>query len=82
MKATNLSQVMYLDNGALAGLTQEQYQKILRVQREKFFAEMGEQIRSIFEQIKAEKIGQKPDWDKFTELVKKAVEEILEDNRK
>lgn len=32
--------------------------------------------------MKGEKIGVKPDWDKFVAIVKKAVKDIIKDNKK
>ena len=70
MAATNLSRPLYSAQGTL------------EERREKFFSEQGEAILQIFEQIKKEKIGIKPDWEKFINTIRKAVEDILKDNDK
>ncbi|MBU1176964.1 MAG: hypothetical protein V1829_00400 [bacterium] len=82
MQATDLSKDMYLESGTLDNLTTEEMDGILKEKREKFFSEKGEEFKKIFEEIKEEKIGIKPDWDKFTTVVKKAVQDILKDNKK
>lgn len=82
MQATDLSEDMYLEKGSLADLTGDEIDKILVEKREKFFSERGDEFKAIFDEIKKEKIGIKPDWEKFTAIVTKAVEKILEDNKK
>ena len=82
MQATDLSKDMYLESGTLDNLDHGQIDKILKEKREKFFSEKGEEFKQLFEEMKSEKIGVKPDWDKFTAVVKKAVEDILKDNKK
>ena len=82
MQATDLSKGMYLENGALDNLAPDEIQRILVEKREKFFSEKGELFKNIFDEMKKEKIGIKPDWDKFTAIVTKAVENILKDNDK
>ena len=82
MQATDLSKDMYLESGALDNLTLDEEQNILIEKREKFFSEKGKLFKNIFEEMKREKIGIKPDWNKFTEIVTKAVENILKDNNK
>ena len=39
-----------------------------------------EDIKHLIEEMKKEKIGRKPAWDKFVEVVTKAIEDILKDN--
>ncbi|OGY44795.1 MAG: hypothetical protein A2729_02825 [Candidatus Buchananbacteria bacterium RIFCSPHIGHO2_01_FULL_39_14] len=82
LQATDLSKGMYLENGALDNLAPDEIQRILVEKREKFFSEKGELFKNIFDEMKKEKIGIKPDWDKFTAIVTKAVENILKDNDK
>ncbi len=82
MQATDLSKDMYFEQGALDNLSHEEIDKILKEKREKFFSEKGKEFKRLFEEMKGEKIGVKPDWDKFTAVVKKAVEDILRDNEK
>jgi len=82
MKATDLSESMYLEKGALDNLSPEDEKRIVKEKKEKLFSEKGDQFRIIFNKIKKKKIGQKPDWDRFAEVVTKAVEDILEDNKK
>jgi hypothetical protein len=82
MQATDLGQGMYLEQGTLDNLSHEEIDRILKEKREKFFSERGEEFKQFFVKIKSEKIGTKPDWDKFTTVVKRAVENILKDNKK
>ena len=82
MQATDLSKDMFLEQGTLDNLSYEEYDKILKEKREKFFSEKGEEFKQLFEEMKGEKIGVKPDWDKFVAVVKKAVEDIIKDNEK
>ena len=82
MQATDLSEDMYLEQGALDKLSDEEIEKILKEKREKFFSERGEEFKQLFEEMKGEKIGVKTDWDKFVAVVKKAVQNILRDNEK
>jgi len=81
MQATDLGQDMYLDKNTLNNLSDEEIQSIQVEKREKFFSEKGAAFKNIFNQVKEEKIGIKPDWDKFTAIVAKAVENILKDNK-
>jgi hypothetical protein len=82
MEAVGLSKGMYLENGSLNNLSNTEIQNILKEKREKFFSEKGVVFQNIFNELKKEKIGIKPDWDKFTAIVTKAVENILKDNAK
>jgi len=82
MQATDLGKDMYLEQGALDNLSHEEVDRILKQKREKFFSEKGEEFKQLFEEMKDEKIGVKPDWDKFVAVVKKAVEDIIKDNEK
>ncbi|MEK7664948.1 MAG: hypothetical protein AAB361_02290 [Patescibacteria group bacterium] len=82
MQATDLSKEMYLEPGALDNLTKEEKDILLKERRKKFFSEKGEEFKKITEEIKKEKIGIKPDWDKFTDIVKKTVEDVFEDNER
>lgn len=82
MQATDLSKDMYLENGTLDNLALDEIQRILKERRKKFFSERGVAFKNIFDEMKKEKIGVKPDWDKFTAIVTKAVENILKDNDK
>jgi hypothetical protein len=82
MDATDLSKSMYLENGALDNLSADEIQKILKEKRKDFFSERGDEFKNIFDEMKKEKIGIKPDWEKFTAVIIKAVENILEDNKK
>ena len=82
MQATYLSKAMYLEQGVLDNLSNEEIDKVLKEKREKFFSENGEEFKQLFEEMKGEKIGVKPDWDKFVAVVKKAVEDIIKDNEK
>lgn len=82
MQATDLSKDMYLEHGALDNLSHEEIDKILKEKREKFFSEKDKEFTRLFEEMKGEKIGIKPNWDRFVVVVKKAVEDILRDNKK
>ncbi len=82
MKAVDLSKGMYLESGALDNLKPEEIEAIFNKRREKFFSEKAEEFKNIFNEVKKEKIGVKPDWDKFTAMITKAVEDILRDNEK
>jgi len=83
MQATKLSQDMYLEKGSLDTLSPEEIQTITKQQREKFSTtEKGQEVEAIFEQIKNQKIGQKPNWDQLVEIVTQAVKEIIADNQK
>lgn len=82
LQATDLSKGMYLESGVLDNLAPDEIQRILKGKREKFFSEKGELFKNIFDEMKREKIGIKPDWDKFTAIVTRAVENILKDNNK
>lgn len=80
IEAVFLSKDMFLKNGALDNLNPEEINRILEEKREKFFSERGNDFKNIFDEMKKEKIGVKPDWNKFTAVVAKAVENILKDN--
>lgn len=80
MQATDLGEDLYLEPGALDDLSDEEINIILKNRREKFFSERGEEFKAIFDKMKEQKIGIKPDWDSFTAVVKKAVQDILKDN--
>lgn len=82
MQATDLSRGMYLEQGALDNLSHDEIDGILKEKREKFFSEKGEEFKRLFELMKSEKIGVKPDWDKFVAIVEKAVKDIISDNEK
>jgi|GEM_PF-2850925 len=82
MKAVDLSESMYLESGTLNNLDPEEIDRILKEKREKLFSARGEEFKQLFEEIKHEKIGVKPDWGKFTSAVRKAVQDILRDNAK
>lgn len=82
MQGTDMSESMYLESGSLDELTPEEIKKILKEKREEFFSEKGEEFKELFAEIKKEKIGVKPDWDKFSAVVEKAVRDIIDDNKK
>lgn len=82
MQAMDLSKDMYLEQGALDNLSHEEIENMLKEKREIFFSEKGEEFKRLFEEMKREKIGVKPDWDKFITVVKKAVRDIISDNEK
>ena len=82
MQAVDLSKDMYLESGTLDNLSADEIGRILKERREKFFSERGVDFKNIFNEMKKEKIGVKPDWNKFTAIVTKAVENILKDNDK
>ncbi len=82
MQAVALSKDMYLEKGSLDNLRDKEIREILKQRRQEFFQQKGEEIVKIFAKIKKQKIGVKPDWDKFTVVVKKAVQDILKDNSK
>lgn len=82
MQATDLSKDMYFKHGTLDNLSHEEIDKILKERRKEFFLKKGEEFKRLFEEMKKEKIGVKPDWDKFVDVVTKAVKDILQDNRK
>ena len=81
MEATDLSRDMYLDSGTLNNLDDD-IDKILKEKQKDFFLKKGQEFKKIFERIKKEKIGKKPNWIEFTKIVKKAVRDIIEDNNK
>lgn len=80
MQATDLSKDMYLESGALDNLSATEIENILKEKREKFFSERGNDFKNIFDKIKKEKIGVRPDWNKFTNIVTRAVKNILKIN--
>ena len=80
MQAADLSKDMYLKQGTLDNLSDDEIDQILKRRREKFFSEKGEEFKQLFEKMKSEKIGVRTDWNKFTAIVKKAVEDVLKDN--
>lgn len=82
MQAMDLSKDMYFEQGTLDNLSPDEIDRILKEKREKLFLEKGEEFKELFEKMKGEKIGVKPDWDKFVEVVRKAVKDILRDNKK
>jgi len=82
MLATDASKDMYLEPGTLNDLDAGKINKILKKKREEFFSKKGEEFKRIFDEMKGEKIGIKPDWEAFTAVVRKAVEDILKDNKK
>lgn len=82
MQATDLSKDMYLEPGDLDNLGHEEIDRILKEKRKKLFSEKGKEFKQLFEKMKEEKIGVKPDWDKFIAVVEKAVREIINDNKK
>lgn len=82
MQATDLSEDMYLEKGSLDHLNHNEISKLIKDKRETFFSKKGDEFKELFEKLKEEKIGIKPDWDKFSEIVRKAVEDIFRDNKK
>lgn len=80
MRATDLSKPMYVEQGALAGVSDDEEERLLIERRQKFSMEHGTEMRGIFDEIKATKIGRQPDWERFTTIVTKAVTDILKDN--
>jgi hypothetical protein len=83
MDLVEWSRPLYLEKGALEGLGDEEKELTLKESRKKFAVDnLGEFKRLAEEKIKAHKLGRKVDWEKFTGLVKKSVEKILEDNNK
>ncbi|MFH1662187.1 MAG: hypothetical protein ABIA02_03775 [Candidatus Falkowbacteria bacterium] len=80
IQAVNLSKEMYLEKGILDNLNNKEVKKITKEKRENFFSEKGEEFKQLFEKVKKEKIGVKPDWDKFVVIVKKAVEDVIKYN--
>jgi len=81
MQATDLSKDMYLEQNTLDNLSHGEIEKILKEKREKFFSEKGKEFNQLFEKMKNEKIGVKPNWGDFVSVVKKAVQDILKDNQ-
>jgi hypothetical protein len=83
MDIVEWSRPMYLEKGALDGLGNEERETILKESRKKFATDNLDEFKRLAEEkIKAHKLGRKVDWEKFTALVKKSVEKILEDNNK
>ena len=82
MKATDLGKDMYLESGSLDELNDDEVDQILKEKRESFFSEKGTEFVKLFEEMKKEKIGVVPDWDKFITVVKKAIEDVIKDNEK
>ncbi|MBU2542216.1 hypothetical protein KJ785_01485 [Patescibacteria group bacterium] len=82
MRATILGKSMYVEPGTLDGLSDDQMDQLLKERRENFFSEKGEEFKQLFDEMKKNKIGVKPDWEKFIAIVKKAVKDILKDNER
>src|SRR3989344_7400067 len=61
MQAVDLSKDMYFESGALDNLSADEIGLILKEKREKFFSERGVDFKNIFNEMKKEKIGVKPD---------------------
>src|SRR3989344_450230 len=61
MQAVDLSKDMYLESGTLDNLSADEIGRILKERREKFFSERGVDFKNIFNEMKKEKIGVKPD---------------------
>lgn len=81
MEAVDLSKDIYLHKGALDGLNRNEQGTILKARREKLFDEKGEELKQLFKNVKQEKNGVKPDWNRFVAVVKKAVRDIIKDNK-
>ena len=81
MKVTNMSEELYLKKGSLDGFKREEIDNILKQRRQNFFSHKGEEVKNIFNEIKKKKNGIKPDWDKFIGVVKKAVKDVVRDNK-
>lgn len=80
--ATKLSKEIYVQKETLDDLTDEEYAKFRHNQLEKLFLAKGEKFQAIFDEIKKEKNGVKPNWDRLSAVVTKAVQDILTDNDK
>lgn len=80
MQAVDLMKTYHLEE-IPNSLREEEQDKIIKERRKKLFSEKGGEITQIFEEIKKKKIGVKPDWDKLTAVVKKAVKDIVRDNK-
>jgi hypothetical protein len=77
------SRPLYLDKGALDGMDDEEREKKLKESREMLAAEKIGEFKSLVESgIKAHKLGRRVDWERFTALVKKSVERIVDDDSK
>lgn len=82
MQGVDLSKGMYLEQRALNNLNAEEIEDIMREKRKVFFLEKGQEFKRLFDEVKGEKIGVKPDWEKFITIVEKAVRDIISNNKK
>lgn len=82
MEITDLSKDLYLSKGTLVGVSPERQEIISKERRQKLFREKEQTIKEKMSNIKEQKIGKVVDWDKFVEIVTKAVKDILKDNEK
>lgn len=83
MDVVEWTRPMYFEKGALDGLDNEAREQKLKGARERLAsANLEEYKKLVDEKIKVHKLGEKVDWEKFTALVKKSVEKIIEDNEK
>lgn len=81
MEQFDLSKSMYLEEKPSEDI-EERYKEILEQRRRELSSsDEGKEIKRKQEQIKNQKIGIKPDWNRFTNIIKHTVERILEDNK-
>jgi hypothetical protein len=82
MEIVEWSRSMYLSVGTLDGLEDDEKEKRLIEQSNKFAATHLEEYKKLVdEKIKIHEIGHKANWEKLIVIVKKAVLDILEDNK-
>lgn len=82
MDLTEFSSEMYLEKGSLDSMNNKEIEDILTKKREKFFSEKEEEFKEKVRKIKKVKVGKKTNWEEFNIVVKKALAEIIEDNKK
>jgi len=81
MAATDLSESMYCEPGSLDSLSDEEYSEVLKEKREDFYSNKNIEVKKIFDEMKLEKNGVKPDWEKFVGVIRKALLDIIKDNK-
>ena len=82
MKITDLSKDIYLEKEVYDKMDDAEREEALKIRRKNFFKSKGEDIMELYEEIKNEKNGIKPDWDNLVKLAKEAIIEIEKVNKK
>lgn len=76
------SKPMYLEKGEMNDLSEDEREEKFAERRSIFATEKLEEYKKMVDdKIKSHKLGQKVDWEKFTSLVKRSVEKIINDNK-